>query len=410
MIQIANSRLISLDKEVGDFYKLSARYFYSLENLYGRQIYKEGLMSLIKKSDEIKPEGKFDELVLRNIQSNLKLNDLVIDYFTDPTFQISVKDFFDKLTGEGTFEYLEQKVKSPSWERDWQYSERRQEKDYSRVNPFTEEAQKSAKEWLPKIKQDILNFGKAEGYLTEDFDTNILLLPPKEGREQSSWNPKTKIFNLGSYGFEFFSKNEKVIAIPTIAYNTAFHEILGHGAHQINSEQMPYSLRFTEEIGTITPTKYITEGVAIAAEKRSYDFLRQRLEKLGLSEENVTLLEEGNDLGQQSKMGNMYYALTKDREVREKGFDGYEHILQLTQNPVIAKAFKNNFKNNFIDVWRTIGHTMGPLHYQRMLHKVEQELGKDYLVTKDFHKATLKGVWSWEIYPDAVLYMAKKEI
>ncbi len=409
MAQILNQQLADLDRKIGDFYKLSARYFHSLINIYGRQIYKERLTDLLKESDNIKTESEFDELVLRNIQSNLNLNDLVIDYFTDPNFSLSVKDFFNKLAGEETFEYLEERVKSALWEKRWQHSEKNQEKDYARVNPFTEEAQKSAREWLPKIKKDIIDFGKSEEYLPQDFDMSILLIPPKDGTEQSSWNPKTKVFNLGSYGFEFFPENGRIIAIPTRAYSIAFHEVLGHGAHQIHSEKMPYSLRFTEEIGSITPTKSITEGVAINAEKRCYDFLRQKLEELKLSEEEVLLLKEEDELSQQSKMEYLYYALTKDKEIREKGFNGYEHLLRLTQNPVIARGFKDNFKDTFIDVWRTIGHTLGPMHYQRMLNRAKQELGEEYLDKKEFHKATLKGVWSWEVYPDAVSYIIREK-
>jgi len=170
---------------------------------------------------------------------------------------------------------------------------------------------------------------------------------------------------------------------------------------------MPYSLRFTEEIGSITPTKSITEGIAINAEKKCYDFLRKKLDELNLDEENVSFLEEENNLEQQSRMEYMYYALTKDREIREKEFNAYENILKLTKNSIIASIFKEDFKGSFIDLWRNFGHTLGPLHYQKMIDTVKTELGKEYLNTNKFHKATLMGVWSREIYPDAVLYLTK---
>ena len=259
MTKISNPQLRKLDENVGSFYSLSARYVNSLANLYGKQVYKENLDNLLQQSHKIEPESRFDELVLKNIKSNLILNDMVVDYLTDPGYSMCVKDFFNKLTGEGMFDYLEQKVRFPSWEKKWEYSKKREERDYARLNPFTDEAQKSAREWLPKIKNDVTEFGKKEGFLPEDFNMDILLLPPKEGTEWSSWNSKTGVFSLGSYGFEFFSKNGKVVAKPTRAYNIAFHEILGHGAHQIHSENMPCSLKFTEEIGFITPTKSITE-------------------------------------------------------------------------------------------------------------------------------------------------------
>jgi hypothetical protein len=103
MTQIINPKLRELDEKVGDFYKLSARYFGSLVNLHGREIYKEGLANLLQEADGVNPEGRFDKLVLDNIQSNLRLNDMVIDYFADPNFAIPVKDFFNRLAGRRNF-------------------------------------------------------------------------------------------------------------------------------------------------------------------------------------------------------------------------------------------------------------------------------------------------------------------
>jgi len=334
-----------------------------------------------------------------------------MDYFTDPNFSLSVREFFDRIAGNGSFEHLEMKVKSPLWVERWEHSEKSQETDNSRVSPFIEEAQKSAKDWLPKLKKDILEYGKSGGYLPNDFDMNILLLPPKSGDKWSYWNSKTRVLSMGSCGFDFFPKNEKVIAVPAKAYNIAFHEILGHAAHQIHSENLPCSLRFTEEIGMITPTKSTTEGVAIDREKQGYTFLRGKLKELDLTEEDVVLLQDKNYLQHQSRCELMHYALTKDRELREKGFDGYEYLLGLTKNPVMARVFKYDFNEGFFDVWKWIGHTLGPIHYEGMVNKTKKEFGEDYLEKekKDFHKATLKGVWSWEVYPDAVAYFLRNK-
>lgn len=172
---------------------------------------------------------------------------------------------------------------------------------------------------------------------------------------------------------------------------------------------MPFSLRFTEEVGTITPTKTITEGVAINAEKRGYSFLRARQNDLGLKEEDISLLEEEDNLQQQTRMEQAYYALTNDREIREKNFDSYEHLLQLTRNPLLAREARDNFKGGFMARWRTIGHTMGPLHYQKMVDRVRTDLGAENIDTQEFYRAALKGVWSHEIYPDAVSYMIKEK-
>jgi len=411
MGKITNPQLSELDKRTAEFYKLSHRYLKSLVNLYGRDVYKAELSDILKSADNITPETEFDELVLRNVQSNLKLNDLTLDYLADPNFSLSVREFFDKIAGEGSYSFLEERVKSPPWEQRWKNAERKQERDYTRVNSFTEEAQTAAKVWIPRIKEDILTYGKAEDLLPQDFDMTLLLLPPKEGAEWSSWNSATRVFSLGSYGFDFFHRDgEGIVALPTSSYNIAFHEVLGHGAHQIHSRDMPLSTRFTEEVGGITPTKSITEGVAITSEKRGYEFLRDRLDYLGITEEDVDILQIDNELIDQSRLEMMYYALVKDRELKEEGFDGYEHLLNLTQNPVIARGFKENFKVSFGDMWGQVGHILGPSHYGKMEDRIRAKFGVEYLEKerRKVNTAALTGVWSWEVYPDAVTYTLRE--
>lgn len=411
MNKIVNPQLKELDKRTAKFYKLSYRYLQNLVNLHGKDVYKAELSNILRKADGITPETEFDTLVLRNIQSNLKLNDLTLDYFTNPNLSLTVRKFFDKIAGNGSYEHLEERVKSPPWKQRWKNSERTQERDYTRINAFTEEAQTAAKAWIPKIKKDILMYGKVEDLLPQDFDLTLLLLPPKEGSEWSNWNSATRVFNLGSYGFDFFHKDGKgIITKPTRAYNIAFHEVLGHGAHQIHSRDMPLSTRFTEEIAGITPTKSITEGVAINSEKKGYEFLRNRLDDLGITEEDVDILQTEDELINQSRLEMMYCSLIKDRELKEKGFDSYEHLLKLTQNPTIAKEFKENFKGSFYDVWKQSGHTLGPLHYKKMEDGIRAKFGKKYLESerKKVNAAALTGVWSWEVYPDAVSYTLKE--
>ncbi len=169
---------------------------------------------------------------------------------------------------------------------------------------------------------------------------------------------------------------------------------------------MPLSIRLTEEVGGIIPTKSITEGVAINSGERVYKFLRERLDDLGISEEEVDILQIDNELMGESRLELMYYALVKDRELREEGFKGDEYLLNLTKNPVIARKFKKYFKGSFEDLLTQIGHTLGPLHYRKMEDTVRAKFGGEYLESerKKVNAAALTGVWSWEVYPDAVVY------
>lgn len=238
MTQITNKELVKLDEQVSQFYKLSHRYLNSLANLYGREVYKKELSPILNEADKIKPESEFDELIIKNIKSNIGLNNLVFEYITNPNSHLTTNQFFDKISG-GAFNFLEDRVKKPLWEERWKITEKMQEREYARVSPFTEEAQNAARSWIPKIKEDVLRYGKAEEILPEEFDMTMLLLPPREGGESSNWNSATKVFSLGSYGFDFLYRNNAVVAIPVSAYTVSFHEVLGHGAINTTQETCP---------------------------------------------------------------------------------------------------------------------------------------------------------------------------
>lgn len=404
MFKIENQELNNLDKEIADFYKLNARYYFDLANLYGKKMYKSKLSELLNSIEKINAESEFDELLLKNMKSNLSLNDLVIDIFTEPNFSLPIEEFIDKIAGKGAWKYLEQEIKSPLWELDWKFEELTQERSFSAVSPSIEEAQKAAKELIPKIKEDTLTYAKLKNYLPNDFDITILLLPPMGNF--SSWNPKNNVLSLNSKTFEFFHKKGSIIAVPTFAYQTVFHEVLGHASHQIYSDNMPLSLRFTDEIGSITPTKSVTEGVAINRELESYTFLRERMNDLGLTEEDVNLLEMGMKLKHNATY-DLFFALIKEKEIEEKDFDGYEYLLSLTNNPVIARYFKQNFKADLVGVWKIFGHAFGELHYKKMEDLVKKRFGNEILETKKFNHAVVSGVWSREVYPEAVCYFLK---
>ena len=405
---ITNPQLKELDREVAEFYKLNVRFLNSLENIYGKEVYKSRLSELLTKSDSINGDSEFDKLLLKNIHSNLSLNDLVIDYITDYDFSLSPEKFIDAIAGEGVWNYLEDNFKNAPWEQRWLINERTQKLNQFRVNPSVDETKDATKKWLPIIKNDVLNYGRSKDILPKDFDINLFLL--FDGNN-SYWDSETKSIYLNYCTFEHFLDKEKVIVNPIWAYKTAFHEILGHAAHQINSCNLPLSLRFSSEIGSITPTKSVTEGVAKNKDKECFAYLRENLDNIGINEEAIQIVEVQSDLGNRSELESLYASLIKDKELREKGFDSYEYILGLTKNKIVADIIKNKFDYNFINKLMSIGHALGALHYNKMQEKIKQEFGEKFLIEnqKKVNSATLKGVWSWEVYPDAVSYFLKKD-
>lgn len=411
MITITNTELQELDKEVAQFYKLCARYLDSLHNLYARDIYNFEASQILRKLEQIKPGSELDELIIKNTESNIRINNLVYDFITNPNFSLTIEDFLNKIAGPESFEYIQERMKSPPWKKRWKHTEITQERDLSSVNRFTDEAKEAAKIWIPKIKDDVITYGKQEGYLPEDFDMNIFLIPPKDGIEISNWNSFNNTLNLGFYGFRFLNKDGKVIAVPTNAYETAFHEVLGHASHQYFSRDLPASVKFTEEIGTITATKPITEGVALNRQKISHLYLRKRLDDLKLPIDDISALESEIELYHQNNAERIYCAMLNERASKDKEFDIYKHLLDLTNNHIVANSVKNSFKDRFVNIWGALGHTFGPLRYKDMEDIIKQRFGREYFDRehKKINQATATGVWSWEVYPDAVSYFLRNK-
>ena len=407
MFTIKDKKLKKLDQSIGEFYKLNARYFNSLINKFGRKVFKKEVKQLNSQADSIKPTAEFDQLILRNIKSNLRIQETVIDYFTDPKFHLTPPKFIDAIAGRGSWMMLEKRFINSPWEMRWHHTEQSLERGQLLANEKTDEAQKLAKKWIPQIKKDILSYGIDQSYLPADFDFQLYLLPPKDDGQYSRWNSKAKVFELGNYGFDFFHTDKSIIVMPTIAYRTSFHEIIGHAAHQSNSANMPCSVSFSEEIASLTGVKTTVEGVSDHASKQSWDYIRQNLSRLKIRQEEYDFQFNLEEILTANQYEYLFLSLLKDRETREKGFKGYKYIQQITKNPMLARYFKHDFDSEFYDEWGSFGHTFGPDHFALMVNKLTRKFGRKYLEQNHnrFNRAHLTGVWSWEVYPEAVCWI-----
>jgi hypothetical protein len=400
-----------IDEKFFEFFKLSSIYFSYKSNLYSRKVYKENLKVIKKELNKLNAKNEFEELFLDNLNSNLKINDLIIDFFTDAEYPYSVKEMLDLTMGKGSFKYLEDHMKKVPYEKKLEYAQMETEINKIKVNKFTDDAKELTKNILPKIKQDILDYGIKQNYLPKNFDYTIFLLPPKENnKEISYWQTDKKILNLGSYGFYHILKDKKILIKPIKAYCAGFHELLGHGAHQIYSNNLPKTLQLTGDFNLFS-TKPVTEGIATYREIEAFNLLEKKYKELDTTDFDIKYEKLGLELKTQSRIENIYFGLTKDREQKEKNFDGYKEILKLTNNYFWADWFKNNSKNRFLHVYNTLGYVFGLKKYNEMLQSIEQKYGKTYFEKnkKKINIIAMKGVWSWETYPKAVEYFLENE-
>lgn len=408
-MDITNPEVKALDVKVADLYKLVGRYRNRTANKYGKEIYNRETGDLFRQLDSARPESDFDALIIKNARSNLRIQERVFDFLTDPSYALSVEEFYDSIAGKGAYQHLEDRVRDGMWKLQWEQSEKRKEIEVMSIDLNMEEAKEAAKIWIPAIKEEVLEYGKKEGYLPPEFDMQVFLLPPPSGLNKSYWNSANKTLALGICGFDIIASGNGVRAIPIKAYRTAFHEIIGHASHQVHSEGLPLSVRFTEDIGNIAATKSVTEGVAKHREKEAFNFLSNNLGKFKIGQDDLDFQKNERELQMQGLCERMYGCLLREKSLREKGFDVYQHVLKVTESPEQAKEYSDYKEEFYYEGYWMLGHVLGWRHYARMEEIVRNEMGYDYIEkNKDkFNKAAATGVWSWEVYPEAVIYFLR---
>ncbi|MDD5132898.1 MAG: hypothetical protein PHD81_03830 [Candidatus Nanoarchaeia archaeon] len=404
-MEIINKDLQKLDEKVTEFYKFMVRYSKDLTNLYGKEIYEKQFNNLLSLTNRINPDSEFDSLILKNIKSNLTITDLIINYFNNPKFRISTEKFFDKIAGDGTWAFLEQNLKDLPWKAYWETSEATENKNLLRVDARSKESVDIIDRELPIIKKNIINYCVEEGFLPKDFKFKFLFIPHFDENASASWRPATKILNLYLNNFTFYNKDGKTILDPVYIYNSIFHELIGHGLHQMFSSELPSSINFSEIIYSITPTKSVAEGIAEIRAEESFKLLEK---KLKVEKGDLELYKNLIKFHSCNRYEQMFFSLLKSKELKERKFDGAKEVLKLTKNYPLSQYYKYAYNKTFFGTLCDMGHTFGRFHYQKMKDFVEQQHGKGILDQKEFRNAPLRGLWSWEVYPEAVSYFVKE--
>ena len=373
-------------------------------NKYVSNLLRDRINYLIKDSKEIKPKSKFDELVLENIDYILYSNSALQDFLSNMKSQYSTEQMVDILGGDKSFDKIIDFVKSVDWKLEYEYEKSLESRRPKQIRNDTKESKEEIEKIVPEIKKNVLKYAKDKKYLPEDFDFKLVLLPYSN---YSRWNSHTKTIELGPYCFECLDFDHKVRVNPSQAYVTTFHELVGHGSQQFNSEDLPMTLWLGEEIPSIIPAKMISEGIARLREEEGLEYITKNRDSLGLEEDFVKTQEIEQKTTLQRRAFNLFVSQLKEKELRDSTFDIIKYGTEITDNPRLAIQWKRNPNiESFDDSINILGHLLGIGHINSALEGIRQKLGEDkFNHNKDLiNNAITRGVWTWKVYPKFLDY------
>ncbi|MBI4162734.1 MAG: hypothetical protein HY513_03550 [Candidatus Aenigmarchaeota archaeon] len=392
-----------LDEE---FNKLSRnwRKLYGITNKYGFELVSDGSKKLRDRLSSLQPASEFEELWIEDTLQQVDIIGALSNHFYGSP-RMTIPDLIDTACGPGTYGLIEKGFTDYDHEAGWKLQEELESKDELPTN--TREAQLIIESYAPKLKEDVLRFGIESGFLPQGFDLQMdLSLPGTNSR--SYWDTNLRRFFLGYDYFKCYFGTDGISLNPVRAYAVAFHEVLGHAAQQVRSEAMPKSLQLSRDNGCNIPARVVFEGVAMAIENLSYEWLRQNAESLKINPKHIVLEEKLSDHYRSIIQPDITLGILREREYFE-GLNVREYVSRLEPCPRAVFRFADpvsaaTFSTYPID--RAIHELCYPAGYRiadNALKKFEHEGDKHKL-----HKAMTTGVWGWKTFPKAVEYFLRQ--
>ncbi len=316
-----------------------------------------------------------------------------------PSDSGSVQNVYDLAVGEGSYDALEIKIANYDFSIPWRFNRNLDEIRETLVRTDTEEVQERIKETLPEMKEKVLGYAKKVGVLPEEFDFKMVKLPPF-GSNRSNWNANLQRMEITDDGFLAKQIDGKITLEPSYAYIVLFHEVLGHALHDYHSKKLPLTLQLGGYAHRNIVSKPVAEGIAEHMEEQAQIFLRENMCQLMLTETDIQRAELRRQSDTQRLLINIFHAVVKEREFREKGFEVYQYVKTLTDNTVAARDLKEKESFGFNSAILESGYFRG--------YDIVKEV-KDSVVKKKFGEklakhpeAIMMGCWGWKTYPKFV--------
>ncbi|MDP3987062.1 MAG: hypothetical protein Q8P81_02440 [Nanoarchaeota archaeon] len=408
--KLKNPELVELDKQIFELNKSYSMAFNSLNrfpNIYGVEDFLKKSTEIKEKLGKIKTSDEFEKIFVENSLANLESQETYLVYFSKGGIEID--KMVESVLGAEALDILKKNMKEFDYEKFWEYYLSHKEYVYRGIPADDESLRDKFKEILVDLKKDFLEYSKENYGLPEDYDFELVLGQPYSN--ENSFHPTNMRMELApSTFFVFKDEGETKINLAEVI-RVLFHEILGHGRHEVLSRNMPLSMQDNSINTTITSLHIHFEGVSKLAEEKTVEFMEAFKEKYKIEEDYISqfVLSKASD-GTISFM--TYYQYLGLKDIAEGSSDRDSEFTKLTGNQGLTVLYSSQ-KNSPLGFAHNASYPLGFFYLDNLLGEIKEKLGPDKFNENftEINKAIATGVFNYKILPGFVrLYLKDKGI
>ena len=400
--KLKNKQLIDLDAKVfslNKMYSMALSSLGKLPNIYALKEITKKINSIKEGLSKIKTEDEFEKLVVENYLLNLESQRVYLEYFTTAGKE-NLEETLKILLGENSIKIIEEQAKNFDYESFWNFYLSYQDYTYRSIPQDDESQREKLKEILKNLKKDILEYAEKNFNFPKKYEFDLILGQPYS--KQTYFHPTTKRMEVSPSKFLIYKDNNEIKINTNNVIEVLFHELIGHGRHEINSTNLPLALQ-DSSINLVTTSAHVhAEGVSQITRKDAIEFMKLHKEKYLLEDDYIkqSELAEVSDSANSLLITFQYLQL---KNLEDSSFNIEKEYKKITNNHGLFILYSTIDKSPLSCV-KNATYLIGLHNMKELLKSIEKEYGKDYFKKNHsiINQAISTGLWHFKVLPKFV--------
>ncbi len=284
--EIKNKELVKINANIFQItkrYGLLRKTLNRIPSIEGMREVLENFEIIKKQLKDVKNANEYEKIVIENLLERIASERAYIKYMFG---EMKIDEAVQNIFGKRAVEIIREYSANFNYKEYWKFMTLYEESAHKFLNSEEEHFRERFKKILLELKKDLLTYGKEKFGLPKDYEFELILGQPY--RSETYFHPTNRLMVISPQKFLVYREGNEDVVNVTEVIEVLFHEIIGHGRHEINSKGLPLCLE-DNSINLANITAHVhAEGVSQTAEKEAIHFMKKFKEKYKIKEEFIT--------------------------------------------------------------------------------------------------------------------------